>query len=241
MSRLSNSFNNFSENYHTRFPRSNKKEETGEIDYGTFVELQGKEAIADDQKEAVKKAFKTIFVSENCGFIKGKNIFLDVVSGLQVKCSALARMILPRELAAFKSNALSYEQFKDRNGSESASLFTEKEKEQFRTKVVEILKNSKPGLAKGIEMFGDKMCLLMGIEEQQIAATVIPYEIEELDSGRMSYLDFRIRNTYYAFECMTDREKDIARQAFINQVPQAFESKEFQIDREILLDMHSDF
>jgi hypothetical protein len=40
---------------------------------------------------------------------------------------------------------------------------------------------------------------------------------------------------------MTDRETDIARRAFLMQGPEVCDSKEFQIDKEILLDLPSEF
>lgn len=241
MGTLSNSLNNYFQKFHFNgLEGSGSSDEiidkkTGEVDYSKFIESE-KDNITTDQKNAITNAFQQIILRENCGLIKGKKILLDTVSGLQIKCSALGRMILPKELAAFKNNVLTYEQFKSRNGLEAASLFTEIEKEQFRLKIADILKQTTPGLAKAIEIFGDNMCSQMGIGQQFIASIIIPFEIEALNIGRINYPNFLKRNTYYAFDSMTERELQIVREAFLLQGESALVSKAFEIDRQIFLE-----
>ncbi len=224
MSDFMNSFNDFA-----RLPRHPAPEESAKPD------KSGKGG-SKTEKFSFSSSFQSVFTSENQGLIEGVKFLKEIASGLQVKCTQLGRQILVRELAAFSNGELSYDEFKARNGTGSVLLFTEKEKEQFRSAVAGILDQTKPGLAKAITMFGDRMCHLMGLEETEIAAAVIPQEIEALSSGRMNYMDFRERNTYYVFEKMTEREIEIARVAFLRLGPAAFESQDFEMDREILLD-----
>lgn len=179
-------------------------------------------------------SFQMTLSTIKLGLTEGIKCLGEIATPLQVKCTHFGRQILLSELAAFRNGKLSYDEFKQRNGT-SLLLFTEGEKEQFRNKVLEILGQTKPGLVKALDMFGDRMCHLMGIGESQIAAAIIPHEIEALRFGKMDYLDFRNRNTYYVFENMTESELEVARYAFLKMGAQAYDDQNFEMDREILL------